>query len=315
MDLPDNFSIHPFILALTPLGFIDYNDLILGPVFHNCFMFSFKSNEGALLNSDWVFFGGSAEGTTKPYRGIWAALLGEERPRDMMLLLAIFVLLLHVWLVMWVKQRPEEKVTEAVPLVMEVSMISLASPKLAVAPPKPAPPPPPPPEKKPAPPKKVQPPKPVVKKPPPVVQKAPDFAPAEPVEPPPPPVSTAAPTNAASSSSTTSSQSTSTSASASTSTQETFTEANYRANYAHNPKPEYPTIAKSRGWQGKVLLRVKVSAQGLSEAVAVEQSSGHEILDEAAMEAVKQWRFIPAKRGDTPVASSVIVPIVFSLRN
>ncbi len=72
-------------------------------------------------------------------------------------------------------------------------------------------------------------------------------------------------------------------------------------------------MAKSRGWTGKVMLRVQVSAQGLSDSVAVDQSSGHEILDEAAVEAVKQWRFIPAKRGETPVASSVIVPIIFNL--
>ena len=65
--------------------------------------------------------------------------------------------------------------------------------------------------------------------------------------------------------------------------------------------------------QGKV--GGKVSAQGLSDDVTVEQSSGHEILDESAVEAVRKWRFIPAKRGETPVASSVIVPIVFTLRN
>ncbi|QPK62301.1 energy transducer TonB [Methylomonas sp. LL1] len=235
-------------------------------------------------------------------RRFWVALLGEERPSHMMLLLTLLVLLLHVWLLTWL-MRPVEKITEAVPLVMEVSMIAISAPKPAAAPPKPAPPPP---EKKPPPPKKT-PPKPVVKKTPLVVQKAPDFAPAEPVEPAPAP--TPQVTQSASTSNAAPSQA------VSTNTAETFTEANFRANYAHNPKPEYPTIAKSRGWQGKVLLRVKVSAEGLSDAVAVEQSSGHEILDESAIEAVQKWRFIPAKRGETPVASSVIVPIVFTLRN
>ncbi|MGZ8200307.1 MAG: energy transducer TonB family protein, partial [Methylosarcina sp.] len=37
--------------------------------------------------------------------------------------------------------------------------------------------------------------------------------------------------------------------------------------------------------------------------------------DESAMEAVKKWRFIPARRGDNPVASSVVVPILFSLND
>ncbi|MBS4051517.1 MAG: energy transducer TonB, partial [Methylomonas sp.] len=132
-----------------------------------------------------------------------------------------------------------------------------------------------------------------------------DFAPAEPpVEPPP-----AAQTATSQSSSSADSKVTS-SANA-----EQFTEANFRANYAHNPKPDYPSIARSRGWQGKVTLRVAVSAEGHSEAVAVEYSSGHEILDDSAIAAVRQWQFVPARRGETAVASSVLVPIIFTLHN
>lgn len=220
----------------------------------------------------------------------------------MLVLFLMLVLLLHVWL-LTVLARPEEKTTQAEPLVMEVSMIAMSAPKPAAAPPKPAPPPPPPPEKKQPPPKKPAT-KPVVKRPAPVVrQEEPDFAPFEPTAPAPPQPTTnsaAAP---------------SPSAATEAKPAPAFTEANFRANYAHNPKPNYPAIARSRGWQGKVLLRVKVSAQGLSDDVTVEQSSGHEILDESAIEAVKRWRFIPAQRGDTPVASSVIVPIDFKLRN
>ncbi|MCQ8104076.1 energy transducer TonB [Methylomonas sp. SURF-2] len=228
--------------------------------------------------------------------------MGEERPRDMLLLFMTLVLLIHIWL-LTVLMKPEQEITQAEPLVMEVSMIAMSAPKPAVEPPKPAPPPPP----KPTPPPKQPPkPKPVVKKPPPVVQEAPDFAPFEPTTPAP---RDSQPT------ANTSSTAASTSEAAATKEAPAFTEANFRANYAHNPKPEYPAIARSRAWQGKVLLRVKVSAEGLSDAVTVEQSSGHEILDESAVEAVKKWRFIPAKRGDTPVASSVIVPIDFKLRN
>lgn len=62
------------------------------------------------------------------------------------------------------------------------------------------------------------------------------------------------------------------------------------------------------------MLRVKVSAAGLSDEVEIDQSSGHDMLDESAVETVKKWRFIPAKRGETPIASSVLVPIIFSLR-
>lgn len=140
-----------------------------------------------------------------------------------------------------------------------------------------------------------------------MIQKATDFAPVEQVIESPPVQNAAPASNAATTSAVASA--------ATTSAVEQFSEANYKANYAHNPKPDYPSIAKSRGWQGKVMLRVLVSAEGAGLSVAVDQSSGHEALDESAVEAVRRWRFIPAKRGETPVASSVLVPIVFKLRN
>lgn len=65
--------------------------------------------------------------------------------------------------------------------------------------------------------------------------------------------------------------------------------------------------------QGTVLLLVNVTAQGDAELVRVHQSSGRYRLDEAALEAVRHWRFVPAKRGAQPIAASVIVPIVFEL--
>ena len=94
---------------------------------------------------------------------------------------------------------------------------------------------------------------------------------------------------------------------------EPYSEASFNANYGFNPKPEYPTIARSRGWQGKVLLRVSVSAEGLSESVTVHRSSGHDVLDESAVAAVEKWKFIPARLGNTAVACSIIVPIIFTL--
>jgi periplasmic protein TonB len=254
------------------------------------------SNQHAMNNTHLYV---SSDGDWQAPDSFVAGLLGEERPRDMLILLTVLVLLLHVCLLTWLK-RPGEAVTEAKPLTMEVSMIAISAPKPALAPPQPSPPP----EKK-TPPKKVQP-KPAAKKPPPIVQKAPDFAPTEPAAEAP----IAAPAAASAAASSTSQAPTAAAAAT-----ETFTEANFRANYAHNPKPEYPMVAKSRGWAGKVLLRVKVSAQGSSDAVAVEKSSGYDLLDESAIEAVKQWRFIPAKRGEASVASSVIVPIIFNLRD
>lgn len=227
----------------------------------------------------------------------WQPLFGEEKPNNIISLLTILVTLTHIYALMWFL-APEEKFTEAQALPMEVSLISVAAPKPAVA----TPPAPTPPIPKPV----VKPiPKPVVKKPAPVVQKSPDYAPPSPT--PPPPEPSAAEIEAAASARA--------AAAAAAAAATAFTEASFRANYLHNPKPDYPAIAKSRGWQGKVMLRVQVSAEGTALSVSVETSSGHEMLDESAVEAVQKWKFIAAKRGDTAVASTVIVPIVFTLRD
>ena len=89
--------------------------------------------------------------------------------------------------------------------------------------------------------------------------------------------------------------------------------ARFDADYLHNPKPVYPTFSRRNGEEGKVLLKVRVSAQGSALDVTVSKSSGFPRLDTAAQEAVGRWRFIAARRGDEPVESSVIVPITFTL--
>ncbi|HNC96835.1 MAG TPA: energy transducer TonB [Myxococcota bacterium] len=89
--------------------------------------------------------------------------------------------------------------------------------------------------------------------------------------------------------------------------------ARFDANYLHNPKPVYPAIARRNGEEGKVLLKVRVSADGNALDVEVKQSSGYPRLDTAAREAVQRWRFVAARRGDEVVESSVVVPITFSL--
>jgi protein TonB len=85
--------------------------------------------------------------------------------------------------------------------------------------------------------------------------------------------------------------------------------------YLNNPKPPYPPIARKLGLEGVVLLRVEVSAKGTADKVVIAHSSGAELLDEAAMRAVQGWTFVPARRGETPVAHPVEVPIRFQLKN
>ena len=87
----------------------------------------------------------------------------------------------------------------------------------------------------------------------------------------------------------------------------------FDADYLKNPAPTYPALARRLGEQGRVLLRVVVRPDGTPEAIELRRSSGSTRLDEAALEAVKKWRFVPARHGDTPITATVIVPIVFSL--
>ncbi len=93
------------------------------------------------------------------------------------------------------------------------------------------------------------------------------------------------------------------------------TAARFDADYLHNPAPAYPHASRRLGEQGKVLLRVFVSAAGLAEKVEVKLSSGFARLDQAAEEAVARWRFVPAKRGEQAIAAWVQVPITFQLES
>ena len=89
----------------------------------------------------------------------------------------------------------------------------------------------------------------------------------------------------------------------------------YNAAYLKNPPPAYPILSRRRGEKGTVVLRVHVSPQGAADQVMVHTSSGHGLLDDAALEAVRQWRFVPARQGEQPLAAWVLVPIVFKLEN
>ena len=89
--------------------------------------------------------------------------------------------------------------------------------------------------------------------------------------------------------------------------------ARFDADYLHNPKPVYPALSRRMNEEGKVLLKVRVSGQGAALDVAISKSSGFPRLDAAAVDAVTRWRFVPARRGDEAVDSSVIVPITFAL--
>jgi protein TonB len=79
-------------------------------------------------------------------------------------------------------------------------------------------------------------------------------------------------------------------------------------------QPNYPDSARRRGIEGTTLLKIRVSDQGEVVEVLVDQSAGHDDLDQAAIAAVKKWRFEPARKGNQPVASWAKLPVRFALR-
>lgn len=80
------------------------------------------------------------------------------------------------------------------------------------------------------------------------------------------------------------------------------------------PAARYPSRARRLGWEGRVILELAVSARGTVDEVTVATSSGHAVLDRAAAEAARLWRFQPASRDGRPIAHTVRVPVDFALR-
>jgi periplasmic protein TonB len=80
-------------------------------------------------------------------------------------------------------------------------------------------------------------------------------------------------------------------------------------------KPTYPESARRAGIEGTSLLRFEITEGGTVNKITVEKSAGHEELDRAAMAAVKQWRFDPARRGAQAVAVWVTLPVRFELKH
>ena len=87
-----------------------------------------------------------------------------------------------------------------------------------------------------------------------------------------------------------------------------------RPAYRDNPRPEYPKVAKKRGYEGAVLLEVLVNRVGKVEDVRIAESSGHQILDNSAARSVKTWVFEPGSIGGRKVDMWVRVPVRYELR-
>jgi protein TonB len=78
--------------------------------------------------------------------------------------------------------------------------------------------------------------------------------------------------------------------------------------------PVYPPASRRAGEQGTVMVRVLVTERGLPGQLQVLKSSGHPRLDEAALDAIRKWKFKPAKNGATPILSWTRVQVKFELK-
>ena len=86
-----------------------------------------------------------------------------------------------------------------------------------------------------------------------------------------------------------------------------------KADYLHNPPPDYPRMSKRLGEQGRVVVKVLIGEDGRPQKVELFTSSGFERLDKSAMEAAMRWRYVPGKRGGVAEAMWYQVPIQFTL--
>ena len=240
------------------------------------------------------------------------AAFSEKQPISLFMLIGLLVVLVHIMAIRWL-ESPQDMPYDSnqpIPFKLEVSLLTKNSNKSIAAPPhNPTPNPAPKPELKPKPkPKPEQ--KPAVKKEVLIKEKSPDLS----------EIVQLIKANSVKELSKTVNhkpdQQTAQSVSAAMvmpSSDQASAKDNFPISDIHNPSPEYPEMAIFLGYQGDVIIRIKVSTRGTSEGVEVLNSSGHKMLDEAATKALKKWRFTPSKQGNTTVASSVVITVSYVL--
>jgi len=86
------------------------------------------------------------------------------------------------------------------------------------------------------------------------------------------------------------------------------------ADYLNNPPPAYPSMSRRLNEQGKVIVRAFIETSGTASKAEIRTSSGYDRLDEAALQTVLKWRYVPGKRAGVPEAMWFNVPINFVLK-
>lgn len=87
------------------------------------------------------------------------------------------------------------------------------------------------------------------------------------------------------------------------------------ASQLKNPAPPYPSLSRRLREEGTVVLELLILADGTVGEIRVQTSSGFSRLDQSALETVRHWKFVPAKRGDQSIAYTYLQPLEFSLNH
>ncbi|CAH1657171.1 hypothetical protein CHELA1G11_13092 [Hyphomicrobiales bacterium] len=79
--------------------------------------------------------------------------------------------------------------------------------------------------------------------------------------------------------------------------------------------PAYSEALLHTGQEGTVALQMRLDQAGIPRQIGIARSSNVALLDEAAVLAVRRWRFSPATQDGKPVAATVSLPINFRLKD
>lgn len=83
---------------------------------------------------------------------------------------------------------------------------------------------------------------------------------------------------------------------------------------ASSPKPiQYPRWAINQGWQGRLVMAIEILTDGTVGRYKVMKSTGHRMLDSAATDAVRTWKFKPAIKDGNVITTCIEIPVTFEL--
>ena len=95
----------------------------------------------------------------------------------------------------------------------------------------------------------------------------------------------------------------------------TKTRAKFKVGSHNNPHPQYPLIARIKGWEGKVIIKADIDNSGNVTSIKILKSSGFEVLDKASLTALREWKFTPAKYGNKFINDTLNIPVNFQLKD